>query len=435
MGDHVRVRPGGRAQGTPTLPGSKSLTNRYLTCAALADGVSTLRGVSLSDDVQAMLGGLGQLAIRVDVRADRQELHIAGCHGNVVGDEVEINVGNAGTAMRFLTGLSCLGHGVRRLDGTPRMRQRPIEDLVEALRALGAQIAYDGVEGYPPLKVRASGLTGGEVVLEQPPSSQFISALLMVAPYAARDVLVRIEGALVSRPYVDMTIDVMRSMGAEVVAGDGPAYIVPAWQRYQPGVFVIEPDASAATYVWAAAAITGGCVRVDGLTRASRQGDARFVDVLARMGCDVQEDETSLTVAAPPDGPLRGIAIDLNDMPDTVQTLAVVGLFAAGPTDIHNVANLRVKETDRLAALRSELTRLGARVELRDDGLTVHPPRQITPAQVRTYEDHRMAMSFALAGLVAEGIVIGGAGCVSKSFPDYFRVLHELSGGRSARES
>ena len=427
IGEHVRVRPGGPARGSATLPGSKSLTNRFLGCAALADGVSVLRGVSFSDDVQAMLGGLRKLGTRADARVDQRALHITGCGGNVIGDDVVIDVGNAGTAMRFLTGLSCLGQGRRRLDGSPRMRQRPIADLVGALTLLGARIGYDGVEGYPPLNVLAGGLSGGEVVLDRPPSSQFVSAVLMVAPYAARDVLLRIEGTLVSRPYVDMTIDVMRSMGVEVIVGEDQTYIVPAWQRYRSGEFDVEPDASAATYMWAAAAITGGCVRVSGLTRTSRQGDAHFVEVLARMGCNVHEGESSMTVAAPSHGRLTGVSIDLNAMPDTVQTLAVVALFAEGPTDVRNVANLRVKETDRLGALHAELTRLGARVDLREDGLTIHPPERITPAEIGTYDDHRMAMSFALAGLVADGIVIRDAGCVSKSFPDYFQALHDLT--------
>ncbi|MCK4341529.1 MAG: 3-phosphoshikimate 1-carboxyvinyltransferase [Phycisphaerae bacterium] len=428
-GNDVRIHPAGAVRGEAVPPGSKSLTNRYLACAALADGHSVLRGVSLSDDAHAMLAGLSQLGVWSEVRADRREITIIGCKGHLPADEAELDVGHAGTAMRFLAGLACLGFGQYRLDGSPRMRARPIGALVEALRALGAHIGYDNVPGYPPLNILARGLAGGEVAFDTPPSSQFISALLMAAPYARQDVMIRIDGPLVSRPYVDMTIDVMRSMGVEVVASEGRRFIVPAQQRYQPGEFTIEPDASAAGYLWTAGAVTGGRVRVRGLTRNSRQGDTRFVDVLARMGCVVDEDGSSLAVAAPADGRLTGISIDLNDMPDTVQTLAVAALFADGPTEVRNVANLRVKETDRLAALGAELGRLGARVALRADGLTIHPPARITPAEIRTYDDHRMAMSFALAGLVVEGIVIKDAGCVSKSFPDFFEVLSALGGG------
>jgi 3-phosphoshikimate 1-carboxyvinyltransferase len=272
----------------------------------------------------------------------------------------------------------------------------------------------------------ARGLGGGEVIFSSPPSSQFVSALLMVAPYAKRDIFVRIRGELVSRPYVEMTLDVMRDLGVEVVTEDWTRFVVPASQRYQPGTFTVEPDASAATYLWTAAAITGGRMRVPGLTRASRQGDVGFVDVLADMGCSVEEEEGALTVAGPAEGRLRGVSIDLNAMPDAAQTLAVAALFAEGPTEIRNVANLHMKETDRLAALRTELTRLGARVDWREDGLTIHPPAAVTPGEVATYDDHRMALSFALAGLAVEGVVIKDADVVSKSYPAYWQTLHTL---------
>ncbi len=426
IGSDVRVRPAGPVSGTARPPGSKSLTNRYLACTALADGRSVLRGASVADDAHAMQSGLAALGVRTDVYADRPDIVVHGCNGVLPADEAEIDAGDAGTAMRFLTALACLGMGDHRLDGSPRMRERPIGPLVGALMALGAQIGYEDVPGYPPLTVAARGLTGGEVAFNTPPSSQFLSALLMVAPYAKRDVMIRVDGELPSRPYVDMTMDVMRSLGVELVEKDGRRFIVPAYQRYQAGEYAIEPDASAATYLWAAAAITGGRVCVEGLTRGSRQGDVGFVDVLARMACQVDEDDGALTVQGPA-GPLRAISVDLNPMPDTAQTLAVVALFADGPTHIENVANLRIKETDRIAALATELTRLGARVETRDDGLTIHPPARITPAKIETYNDHRMAMSFALAGLAADGIVIKDAGCVSKSFPAYFDVLGGLT--------
>ncbi len=280
--------------------------------------------------------------------------------------------------MRFLTALACLGHGEFRLDGSPRMRERPIGPLVDGLRTLGAPVGYEEEEGFPPVLVRGQGLLGGEVTLADLPSSQFISALLMVAPYARQDVLMRVLGDLPSQPYLAMTIAAMRSLGVELVESEGRRFVVPAYQHYQGREVEIEPDASSATYLWAAAAITGGQVQVAGLTRRSNQGDTRFIDVLAQMGCVVEEDDEGIAVAAPSDGKLRGIAVDLNDMPDAAQTLAVVALFGEGPTEIRNVGTLRVKETDRVAALATELERLGAEVTTTATSLTIRPPAQIT---------------------------------------------------------
>jgi 3-phosphoshikimate 1-carboxyvinyltransferase len=426
IGRDVRISRAGPVVGTAPVPGSKSLTNRYLACAALAGGTSAILGASLADDAHAMIDGLAALGVDVDVRRDDAFIRVIGSGGSWRQDEARIDVGNAGTAMRFLTGLACLGYGEYRLDGSPRMRERPIADLVDALRALGARIEYEQREGYPPLRVHAEGLAGGEAALDSPRSSQFISALLMVAPYARRDVFIRIDGDLVSEPYIDMTLDVMREMGVDLVDADGRRFVVPAVQRYRPGEFTVEPDASAATYFWAAAAVTGGRVTVCGLTRASRQGDVRFVDVLARMGCTVDQTPEGLCVTAPANRRLQGVTVDLNAMPDTVQTLAVVALFADGPTRIDNVANLRIKETDRIAALVSELSKLGATVAPRSDGLTICPPPTVTPAEIKTYDDHRMAMSCAIAGLGAGAVTIRDAGCVSKSFPGYFDALAAL---------
>ncbi|MBK9120120.1 MAG: 3-phosphoshikimate 1-carboxyvinyltransferase [Phycisphaerales bacterium] len=420
------MSPAGIARGVARLPGSKSLTNRLLACTALANGTSNLIGVSLSDDAWAMIRGLAALGVRVSVDDGAGVLHVAGTGGVLVSDDVEIDVGHAGTAMRFLTAVACLGYGQRHLDGSPRMRQRPIGALVEALQKIGARIGYAGEEGYPPLDLYAQGLSGGEVLFTAPPSSQFLSAMLMVAPCAAGDVLLAVDGVLPSRPYAEMTLAIMRDLGVEVLAGEEPRFIVPAPQSYRPGTYNVEPDASAATYMWAAAALTGGRVLVRGLTRASRQGDVGFVDVLAAMGCEVTEVPEGIEVAAPADGRLQGVRVDLNLMPDTVQTLAVMALFAEGATEVHNVANLRVKETDRLAALATELGKLGARVEVRADGLTIHPPSAVRASEISTYDDHRMAMSFALAGLRVEGVVIHDPGCVSKSFPGYFEALEGL---------
>ena len=426
-GADVVVHAVGVVRGRVRPPGSKSLTNRALLCAALADGTTTLHGASLADDALIMIDGLRTLGVRVEHAEPDGTIAIHGCRGHLPQSDASIDAGSAGTAMRFLTALATLGYGPYRLDGSQRMRARPIGDLVEALHSVGAGIGYDGVDGYPPLTMVSHGLVGGTVVFDRPPSSQFLSALLMVAPYASNDVLVEVRGELPSRPYVEMTLAVMRSFGVEVLADpDAPRFIVPAGQRYVGCAYEIEPDASAATYFWAAAAIGGGDVTVTGLSRAALQGDVRFVDVLARMGCEVSEDAGGLRVAGPAAGGLRGVDVDLNEMPDAVQTLSVAAVFADGPTTIRNVANLRVKETDRLAALAHELPKLGARVELMDDGLTVHPARRLTAGRIETYDDHRMALSFALAGLRVDGVVIADAECVSKSFPEFFEMLATL---------
>jgi 3-phosphoshikimate 1-carboxyvinyltransferase len=424
----IRITPTGPVRGVVHLPGSKSLTNRFLTCAALADGESRLSRMSPGDDTERMVAGLRALDIAIGYDRTAAAANVRGCRGLLPALEAEIDAGAAGTAMRFLTALACLGHGRFRLDGSARMRERPIGALVDGLRGLGAHVGYAEREGFPPLTVLARGLVGGEIAFERPPSSQFVSALLMVAPYAARDVLIRIDGALPSRPYVDMTIVVMRALAVEVLESDGRRFAVLAGQRYQGGAFAIEPDASAATYFWAAAAITGGRVTVAGLSRDSAQGDVRFVDVLEQLGCEVKAETEGLAIQGPPPGTLRGGVFDLNEMPDTVQTLAVTALFAVTPTTIRNVGNLRIKETDRLAALARELTKLGARVEVLDEGLTITPPAKPVSATIDTYDDHRMAMSFALAGLAIDGgVVIRDPGCVSKSFPGFFEVLAGVS--------
>ncbi len=425
VGPDVRVRPIPPPNATVRLPGSKSLTNRYLLCAALADGVSTLAGASLSDDAERMIAGLAALGISTERRGE--ELNVCGCRGFLPETTAEIDAGNAGTAMRFLAALACTGRGRYRIDGSPRMRERPIGPLVDALCALGAQIGYDGATGFPPLTIAASGLEGGLAEFRAPQSSQFVSAVMMVAPCAVRDVLVRVHGPLLSRPYVAMTLGVMESMGVESLESCGGRFIVPGSQRYRAERYAIEPDASAAAYFWSCAAITGGSVRVAGLTRASRQGDVAYADVLARMGCELSESGDGIGVAGPPRGRLRGVSVDLNEMPDTAQTLAVTALFADGPTHIAGIENLRIKETDRIAALAQELTRLGARVDAAAGSLTIHPPAQLAPASIETYDDHRMAMSFALAGLAGGPVLIRNAGCVSKSFPGFFETLAELA--------
>lgn len=421
-----RIEPRGPIQAEIRPPGSKSLINRHLICAALADGTTTLRGINLADDVRLMLSSLKRVGIGIECNAGSDVVRVKGCGGHLPECDVSLDAGDAGTVMRFLAALVTLGRGQYTLDGSDRMHARPIGQLVDALGDLGASIGYEQNVGFPPLTILADGLAGGKTVFRRPQSSQFVSAVLMAAPYAVNDVFVAVRGGLPSRPYVDVTMETMRLYGVDVLVGDAERFVVASGQRYAAGEFEIEPDASAATYFWAAAAIAGGCVRVRGLSRRCSQADIAFVDRLAEMGCTIENGPDFIAARAPADRRLRGISTDMNALPDAVQTLAVVALFADGPTEIRNVANLRIKETDRLTAVANELRKLGAEVELFDDGLRITPPARPTPGRIETYNDHRMAMSFALAGLAVPGIEIANPACVSKSFPMYFEALKSL---------
>jgi 3-phosphoshikimate 1-carboxyvinyltransferase len=414
----------GPLDATVDIPGSKSLTNRAMIASALAAGKSVLSGALFADDTRRMIEALGGLGFSVVTDETRCRIEITGMGGHVPASAAELSCGNSGTTIRFCAALAALGQGAYTLDGVPRMRERPIGDLVDALRTLGALVEYEGAEGYPPITVHARGLTGGAVRLNRPPSSQFVSALLLVAPSAIHDVMLEVEGPPVSAPYIAMTTGLMDRFGVGVMSEIGPTnakFIVPARQTYRPCNYAIEPDASNASYFLAAPAVAGGTVTVRGLGCDSVQGDVGFTDVLERMGCGIDRSSDALTVRGPSGGEkLRAIDVDLNHMPDMVQTVATLALFADGKTTIRNVGNLRLKETDRLAALVVELSKLGATVVEREDGLTIEPPDRITPATIATYDDHRMAMSFALVGLAVEGISIEDAMCVEKTFPDFF---------------
>jgi 3-phosphoshikimate 1-carboxyvinyltransferase len=374
-----------------------------------------------------MVRALARLGVAIQVDESHCRATVQGCGRPWPEGEGDLYCGNAGTVIRFLAAACAAGHGEYRLDGGPRMRQRPIGQLVEALRDLGAQIAYDGQEGCCPIAIAASGLRGGEVRFSRPASSQFVSALLLAGPLAGRDVLIDASSGMPSAPYVAMTLSVMRAFGVDA-AGDGShRFIVPAPQTYSAVDFEIEPDATAASYFFAAAALTGGRITIEGLGGESCQGDLRFVDLLRRMGCQIEQATRRTAVHGPVDGRLCGVDVDLNDMPDVAPTLAVLAAFAEGPTRIRNVANLRFKETDRLHAISRELAKLGVETEIHDDGLSVFPSRPPVAALIDTYDDHRMAMSFALAGLRLDGVVIRDAACVSKTFPDFFTRWAELA--------
>lgn len=422
MSDSIEIQPlNSPVRGTIRPPGSKSLTNRALVVAALAEGTSHLTGVLDSRDTQVMLEALRRLGFAVAHDAGRHTVTIEGAAGAIPAERADLDLENSGTSIRFLTALCTLGRGRYRLDGNARMRERPIGELVAALQQLGADVRCECDNECPPVAVAAGGLPGGTARVGGNISSQYLSALLMAAPAAAAPVTVEVAGGLVSEPYVAMTLAVMQAFGGSCdTATPGTYRLAP--ERYRGREYAIEPDASAASYFFAAAAVTGGEVTVLGLSRRALQGDVAFVDALERMGCTIRADESGITLRG---GPLRGIDIDMNAISDTAQTLAAVAPFAAGPTRIRNVAHVRHKETDRLSALATELRRIGQQVEEHPDGLTIHPA-PIRPATIATYDDHRMAMAFALAGLRVPGVTITDPACVSKSWPQYFDALRVL---------
>jgi len=403
------------------VPGSKSLTNRALIIAGLAEGKSRLSGALDSDDTRVMVESLQRLGIEVAHDPSAATIDVNGSLGRIPHKEADLWIANSGTSLRFLTAMVALGHGTYRLDGTPRMRQRPVSDLLAALKGLGAEAASDLANGCPPVTVKASGLDGGYAFVKGDVSSQFLSALLMVLPYSRDTTSIEVQGALVSKPYVTMTLDVMEAFGVRIGHKNDRRFTVGP-DRYKGRNYAIEPDASAASYFFAIAAITGGSIAVEGLGTSSVQGDLAFVDLLEHMGCQVERSKNATTVKG---APLRGIDVDMNAISDTVMTLGVVALFAQGITRIRNVAHIRHKETDRITALATELRKLGATVDEHPDGLVIVPPPRITPARIATYDDHRMAMSFAMAGLRSPGVTILEPGCVAKTYPEFW---HDLAG-------
>jgi 3-phosphoshikimate 1-carboxyvinyltransferase len=415
----------GPVRGRIRPPGSKSITNRALVCAALAEGTTTLTGALDSEDTRVMTDSLRRLGIAVSADAAAQSIQVIGCGGKIPVQSADLFIANSGTSVRFLTALAALGHGEFRLDGTARMRERPIRDLLDGLNQLGVRAESELKNGCPPVIVHAAGLPGGAAKVRGDVSSQFLSGLLMAAPYAKRPVELIVEGELVSKPYVDMTLAVMRAFGAEVPAGNLRNFVIkPASYRGLPN-YAIEPDASAASYFFAAAAITGGEATAAGLSRDSLQGDVAFCECLAKLGCEVRYDSNCIAVVG---HPLHGIEVDMNAISDTVQTLAAVALFADGPTKITGVAHIRHKETDRIGNLAIELRKLGATVEELPDGLRITPGK-LHGARIATYNDHRMAMSLALVGLRVPGVVIEDPKCTEKTYPGYFDDLVKLVAG------
>jgi 3-phosphoshikimate 1-carboxyvinyltransferase len=413
--------------GMVAIPGSKSITNRALLLAALAEGPSRVTGALFSDDTRYMAAALQALGITVRADEPGEVYEVEGKGGRILAKEADLFVGNAGTAARFLTAFLTLGHGRYRLDGIPRMRQRPMGDLLDALRQLGVDVRAEHGDDCLPIIVRGHGLAGGKATLRAGLSSQFLSALLMVAPLSRDGVEIALQGELASQPYVEMTMRMMEQWGARATHEEFRRFHVPGGQRYRAQTYRVEPDASGASYFFAAAAVTGGRVRVEGIGYpGALQGDLDFVKALGQMGCLLSTCRDYTEVRGPER--LRGIDVDMNAISDTVMTLAAIAPFADGPTTIRNVAHIRHKETDRLAALATELRRLGVTVEEREDGLTIHPAAALRPAVIETYDDHRMAMSFAITGLRAPGIALRDPECVNKTFPDFFERLAKLCG-------
>ena len=389
----------------------------------MAEGESELRGTLVSDDTRVMIEAIGELGVDVQVRDGGKTLSVRGCAGLIPNPQAELFVGNSGTTIRFLTAALGLAGGSYQLDGVARMRERPMGPLVNALKKLGVQIATESTGGCPPVSINSPQVTRTQTEIAGDVSSQYLSGLLLGAPLASNGLQITITNQCVSWPYVEMTCHVMESFGVSVNLRGKVEAEVAADQKYQAVVYSIEPDASAASYFWAVAAICGGTVLVEGLNRNSLQGDIRFVEALAEMGCQVNDHANGISVTGPAQ---QGVRIDMADISDTAQTLAIVALFVKGPTHITGVAHNRVKETDRIGNLAIELRKLGAEVDEQDDGLVIHPPSRIKPATIETYRDHRMAMSFALAGLKQPGLRILDPSCVDKTFPDYFQTLSSV---------
>ena len=408
---------------TVSVPGSKSLTNRALCLAALASGTTTLRNALFSDDTHYFGSALRALGIEVREDPDGATISVDGRGGALPRQRADLFVGLAGTAARFLTAVLALGDGCYTVDGAPRMRERPMDELLSALATQGARISADTQPVRMPFTIRGGGLAGGELQVSGVRSSQPISALLMVAPLARAATTLQIEGKLVSEPFVAMTVQLMRRFGAAVTE-HGRRFSIPAGQRYRAQDLVVEPDATSASYFFAAAAVTGGRVRVPGLGRESLQGDLAFLEVLGQMGCRVELDAAGVGVQGPSE--LAGVDVDLAAISDTAPTLAAIAPFASGPVTIRGIGHTRLQETDRVHAMATELRRLGVPVEEGAGSLRIEPaaPRGAT---IETYDDHRIAMAFAVTGLRTPGISIADPGCTAKTFPDFFARFAKLT--------
>jgi 3-phosphoshikimate 1-carboxyvinyltransferase len=419
------IIPRQKIEAVVQVPGSKSITQRALIAAALADGDSRLLGPLSSEDTRYTAKALRAMGVKV--RDKEPDWLITGCGGRIMPPRREIFLGNNGTATRFLTSLAALGHGIFTINGSKRMSERPIRPLMEALAGWGVSIRSIRDTGCPPLEIRGGGLIGGKTLLPEGKSSQYLSSLLLVAPYAAHPAILEVAGEILSKPYVRMTLAVMKEFGVKVKASRKLDHFEIPQGKYRPREYQIEGDASSASYFWAAAAVTGGRVTVSNVPQPSLQGDTQLVEILATMGCRVEKSGAGITVEGPAE--LNGVEVDMGDCPDVVPTLAVVAARARGRTAINNIAHLRIKECDRLHVMATELAKLGVRVEEREDSLVIEgegAEAALHGAEIKTHKDHRIAMSFAVAGLFVPGVRILGEECVAKSFPDFWESFELL---------
>lgn len=415
----IEITPVTSVTAEVNVPGSKSYTHRLLIAAALAEGRSTIENMLESEDTLLTLTALERMGVVTAVEGGRRVVN--GTGGRLTAGDT-IHLGNSGTSVRLLTAVAALTDGTTVLTGTPRMQERPVADLLDGLRQLGVSAISLAGNGCPPIQVDGAPLAGGVVNLKCGVSSQYLSGILLIAPLSADGVEIRIVEGPVSKPYIDMTVDVMARLGIAVEREGYERFFVPGRQAYQAGDYRVETDISNASYFWAAAAVTGGRVKVRGVSRDSRQGDIRLLDCLERMGCAVHPDGDGIAVSG---GRLTGISVDMSDIPDMVPTLGVVAAFADGVTEIQNVAHLRAKECDRLAAVATELSKMGIDARCTEDGLRIKGgvPQA---AVIDTYNDHRIAMAFSVAGLKTQGVRILGEACVEKSFPTYWEAFGTL---------
>ncbi len=429
MMESLKLPPLAKASGIVRLPGSKSISNRMLLLAALAKGRTEIRDLLDSDDTRVMLAALAKVGVGVTAIA-ANAWAVEGCGGAFSVREADLFMGNAGTAIRPLTAALALSGGRYRLSGVARMHERPIGDLVDGLRQIGADIRYLGNEGFPPLEIHPARVElANPIRLRGDVSSQFLTALLMALPLTGQRAVIEMSTELISKPYVEITLNLMARFGVKVEREDWQRFTIPAGQSYlSPGILHVEGDASTASYFLAAGAIGGGPVRVEGVGRASIQGDVKFADALATMGARIEWGENHIEARGPASGGLKAFDLDLNHIPDAAMTLAVVALFADGPCRLRNIASWRVKETDRIAAMAMELKKMGAVVDVSEDAIAVTPaPTFISGAAIDTYDDHRMAMCFSLAALGGVSVTINDPACVNKTFPGYFHAFAEIA--------
>lgn len=427
--DYLDLKPLSHAQGVVRLPGSKSISNRTLLLAALSEGVTDIRELLASDDTERMLDALNTLGVSV-TRSGDKNYRVVGAPQGFANKDADLFLGNAGTAFRPLTAALALAGGSYKLHGVPRMHERPIGDLIDGLRQIGADIEYLGNEGFPPLQIRPAQIkAGGVVKVRGSVSSQFLTALLMALPTTGVETVVEVIGELISKPYIEITLRLMARFGVEVRREGWQRFVIPGGQRYvSPGTVYVEGDASSASYFLAAGAIGGGPVRVEGVGRNSIQGDVAFAQALEALGAQIEMGENWIEAKAPASGKLRAFDMDFNHIPDAAMTLAVAALFCDGPCRLSNIGSWRVKETDRIAAMANELRKVGATVEEGADWLRVTPPTSLTAnASIDTYDDHRMAMCLSLATLGGVPVRINDPKCTAKTFPEYFEVFASVT--------